>query len=157
MLLHHSISSGKRKNRDWFGFLGVELPSGEVQDGGYEWREGVPLQIYRARKHFMTTHGIEWPEQARGKAGEPQPAVTFEDSEVYLNHVLRGSRTVLLGLSYAHPELGKTYTQETAGWCRRAGRGWVIYFMPGHSEREFQSPVYRQLLVNTLLWQPDPA
>ena len=26
ILLHHTISSGKRKNKDWLPFLGVELP-----------------------------------------------------------------------------------------------------------------------------------
>jgi hypothetical protein len=157
ILLHHSISSGKRKNRDWFDFLGVELPLSDVQDGGYQWREGVPLQIYRSGEHFITSHLIDWPENTTNRAGETRPAVTLEDSEVYLNHVLHGPRTRLLGLSYPHPETGKTYIQETAGWYQRTGRGWLFYFMPGHSEKEFKSPVYRQILVNTLLWKPDPA
>jgi len=157
VVLHHSISSGKRKNRDWFDFMSVELPLGDVRDGGYQWREGVPLQIYSVGDHFITTHDIEWPETTIDGAGDVRPSVTLEDSEVYLNHVLHGPRTRLLGLRYPHPETDKTYIQETAGWYRRTGRGWLFYFMPGHSEKEFESPVYRQILVNTLLWKPDPA
>lgn len=157
ILLHHSISSGKRKNQDWFGFLGVELPEGDVVQGGYEWREGVPLQVFATSDHFITSHRIQWLETVEDGAGKVRPAETFEDSEVYLNHVMKGPRTILLGLRYSHPVTGRTYVQETAGWVRRAGRGWLFYFMPGHGEREFQSPVYRQILVNTLLWKPDPA
>ena len=35
VVLHHSISSGKRKNKDWFNFLGVTLPEADVDTGGY--------------------------------------------------------------------------------------------------------------------------
>jgi hypothetical protein len=157
VLLHHSISSGKRKNRDWFDFLQVELPLGNVREGGYQWREGVPLQIYRVANHYITTHQVDWPQSLAAKEGERRPAATLEDSEVYLNHVLRGSQVRLLGLRYPHPDTGKTYIQETAGWYKRTDRGWLFYFMPGHSEKEFESPVYRQILLNTLLWKPDPA
>ena len=44
VLLHHSISSGKRQNHDWFKFLGVELPEGPVEQGGYKWIEGVTVE-----------------------------------------------------------------------------------------------------------------
>src|SRR4030095_12663794 len=45
IVLHHSISSGKRKNRDWFKFLGVALPEGDVNAGGYKWTEDILQQI----------------------------------------------------------------------------------------------------------------
>src|SRR6185312_25516 len=35
ILLHHSISSGKRRNHDWLPFLGVSLPMGGAARGGY--------------------------------------------------------------------------------------------------------------------------
>jgi len=41
VVLHHSISSGKRKNAQWFKFLGVALPEGDVSQGGYKWIEPV--------------------------------------------------------------------------------------------------------------------
>jgi type 1 glutamine amidotransferase len=62
----------------------------------------------------------------------------------------------LLALRYADQNSGRLYEQETAGWYRQAGEGWVFYFMPGHSAKEFESPVYRQILVNALIWEPTP-
>jgi len=43
--LHHSISSGKRTNEQWFSFLGVDLPKGDVAGGGYIWIEGVTIEV----------------------------------------------------------------------------------------------------------------
>src|SRR3954462_5428827 len=34
ILLHHSISSGKRKNATWFPALGIALPTGDFEAGG---------------------------------------------------------------------------------------------------------------------------
>jgi hypothetical protein len=45
VLLHHSISSGKRKNSHWFSFLGVSLPQGDLEAGGYKWIEGVSFSL----------------------------------------------------------------------------------------------------------------
>src|SRR5258708_21749790 len=45
VLLHHSISSGKRKNPHWFTFLGVALPEGDVTKGGYKWIEGITMDM----------------------------------------------------------------------------------------------------------------
>src|SRR5690349_7864616 len=35
MLLHHSISSGKRKNKDWLPAFQITLPTAKFDDGGY--------------------------------------------------------------------------------------------------------------------------
>lgn len=34
IILHHSISSHKRKYEEWFHFLAVELPKAEASEGG---------------------------------------------------------------------------------------------------------------------------
>lgn len=155
ILLHHSISSGKRRNREWFSFLGVELPTGEVSAGGYQWIEGVPLEIFPTGEHFITTHKVAWPAaKVEGGGVVPPRVLTLEDSEVYLNHRFKGERTVLLGLRHEDPASGQVTVQRTAGWYRRAGQGWVFYFMPGHSSKEFESPVYCQILINALNWAP---
>lgn len=141
--LHHSISSGKRENKHWFPFLGVDLPKGDVEQGGYKWTEGVTLQIINlAPQHFITTHKIN------------SQSFTLEDSEVYLNHTFTGPRTTLLGLKYTDAKSGKTWTQNTAGWLKPSGKGWIIYLMPGHRAEEFRHPAYSRIVVNAVIFKP---
>jgi hypothetical protein len=150
VLLHHTISSGKRKNRDWFPFLGVTLAEGDVSQGGYKWIEGVDWEMVNlAPGSEITTGGVAWPASVEYK-GSARPGVTVAHSEVYLNHHLTGPRTVLLGLKFRDPKTGVLYEQDTAGWYRRAGKGWVMYFMAGHSVEEFHNPVYARILANAL-------
>jgi len=146
--LHHSISSGKRENKHWFPFLGVELPKGDVEQGGYQWTEGVTLQIVNlAPKHFITTHKVSYDKQG--------PSFTLEHSEVYLNHVLSGgSRTTLLGLKYTDAKTGKTWAQDTAGWLKPSGKGWIVYLMPGHRVEEFRHPAYSRIVMNAVIFKP---
>lgn len=158
ILLHHSISSGKRANRDWFPRLGVELPEGDVESGGYKWVEGVTLEVVNlAPRHFITRHKVSYPVQvaypdARGR-DRLRPGIRFEHSEVYLNHRLTGPRTVLLGFRYQDAVTGKIWTQPTAGWLRPLGRGHVMYFMPGHTVDEFRNAAYQRLIANTVVWR----
>lgn len=159
--LHHSISSGKRKNKQWFKFLGVELPEKDVSLGGYKWIEGVTLGMVNfAPDHFITTHKVQYPEQIPWKAPQgdtPEkklPGFTLTHSEVYLNHVLTEPRTLLFGLKYKDAKSGQTYDQNHAGWIRSSGKGWIIYLLPGHSTLEFENPAYSRIVVNAVLWKP---
>ena len=150
ILLHHSISSNKRKNQEWFPFLGVRLDEGDVSAGGYKWIEGVEWEMVNlAPKSAITTQGVEYPATVAYR-GERKPAFQLDDSEVYLNHHLSGPRTILLGLQFKDPKTGVEYQQDTAGWYRRAGKGWVMYFMAGHSVKEFGNPAYARILVNAV-------
>lgn len=158
--LHHSISSGKRKNRHWFGFLGIDLPSKPVTEGGYKWIEPATIEVVNlAPEHFITTHKVAWPARIayRPESGGEEalrPGIVFEESEVYLNHTFTGPRTVLLGVKYREPETGRVWMQDRAGWLRPAGRGLIVYFQPGHSLRDFQEPAYTRLILNAVLYQP---
>lgn len=161
IVLHHSISSGKRTNQQWFSFLGVDLPAGDVAAGGYQWIEPVTLDFVNlAPDHYLTGHRVKYEKpiaytRSDGGAGVTElPGFTLKDSEVYLNHVLTGPRTILLGLKYADAKSGKTYQQDRAGWCRPAGKGWIVYLMPGHSAAEFENPTYARILVNAVTWKP---
>lgn len=148
MLLHHSISSGKRKNREWLPSFGVTLPEGDFAQGGYKWLDPVNWELVNlAPGNQITSAGVVYPAKTEYN-GVPRPALPLEHSEVYLNHALAGPRTVLLGLKYTDPKTGKTYMQDTAGWYRPAGKGWVLYFMPGHTVAEFENPAYARILVN---------
>lgn len=160
VVLHHSISSGKRKNRDWFPFLGVDLPAGDVGKGGYKWIEPATLDVVNlAPGHFITTNrvvyptNLAWTASAAGAAG-PRPGFVLPESEVYLNHAWTAERTPLLGLRFTDPKSGKTWMQGTAGWIKPAGRGRVVYLMPGHSVLDFENPVYVRIVVNAVIFKP---
>lgn len=158
ILLHHSISSGKRKNQLWIPFVGVTLPFGEFADGGYRWIDPVTMEIVNlAPGEFITTHKVEWEGKTAyasadlGGGEKEYPSFTLHDTEVYLNHVFTGPHTILLGLKYRDAKTGKTYMQDRAGWYKRAGKGWVLYFMPGHSVNEFSHATYLRIVLNAVI------
>ena len=155
--LHHSISSGKKKNKYWFDFLGVDLPAGDVDSGGYKWIEGVELDIVNlAPGHFITSDKVDYPSKIQyelnGKT-EMLPAFHLSDSEVYINHVLKSDQKKILGYKYVDKTTGKTYTQQHAGWIKKAGKGLIIYLMPGHSVKDFQNTAYARIVLNAILFK----
>jgi hypothetical protein len=157
--LHHSISSGKRANKRWFGFLGVDLKPGDSAQGGYKWIEPVTLTVVSLTNHFITTNKVVWPQQTvfRREAGgaiTALPSFTLHDSEVYLNHTPVGPRTQLLGFQYRDAN-GVEWMQERAGWCKPAGKGWLYYFQPGHSVKDFEDPTFCRVVINAIT-QPIP-
>lgn len=159
ILLHHSISSGKRRNRFWLPRIGVELRQGDAASGGYKWIEGVRLGLVNlAPRHFITRNKVTYAERLEfagdGHRRAVRPGFTLGHSEVYLNHHLSGQRTILLGLVYNDPHTGVTWMQGTAGWVMPLGKGRVVYLMPGHSPEEFQHPAYGRLIANAVIWKP---
>jgi hypothetical protein len=162
--LHHSISSGKRKNKLWFPFLGVDLPDGEVSQGGYKWIEPVTLDFVNlAPGHFIMTNKVKYPRTIAYRRGDGAadelllPGFTLKDSEVYINHQLTRPRTVLMGFKYADAARGRVFMQDRAGWMLRSGRGWIIYFQAGHSAKDFEEPAYARILLNAVLYNPSTA
>jgi hypothetical protein len=161
VLLHHSISSGKRKNAHWFGFLGVSLPEGDVSQGGYKWIEGIKWDLVNLNpNHFIMTNRVVYPARityasthATVQAGG-LPGFSLEQDEVYLNQVQNGPRTLLMGLRYTDTKTGSVYTQDTAGWLKPADKGWVIYLMPGHKAQDFEDPTYGRIVLNALIYKP---
>ncbi len=152
--LHHSISSGKSKNKYWFKFLGVSLPKGDV--GGYKWIEGVEFDVVNlAEGHFITTNKIKYNDKILFRINDSEkelPGFHLTESEVYLNHQLTGNQTILLGFKYTDKS-GKTYMQSHCGWLKKAENGMIIYLMPGHSVKEFQNPIYSQIVLNAILYK----
>lgn len=159
--LHHTISSGKRKNKEWFKFLGVELPLGDVSQGGYKYYEGITMQLADLNpRHFITTNKFSWSENvpwrdAATSGSAVRLGVTLHETEVYLNHVLVGPRTVLLGLRYTDAKSGKVYAQATAGWIKPAGKGLVIYLMAGHSAEDFKNQAYGRVVLNAVIYRKE--
>jgi Trehalose utilisation len=161
LVLHHSIGSIKRKNPHWFSFLGVTLPEGDVAKGGYKWIEGVKLELVnRNPAHFIMTNHVAYPERIPYTTTNAPavngnlPGFVLDDSEVYLNHVLDGPRTLLMGLRYVDKKSGVTYMQDTAGWTKPAGKGQIIYLMPGHRKEDFENPTYARIVLNAVIYKP---
>lgn len=160
VLLHHSISSGKRKNAHWFSFLGVALPEGEVAHGGYKWIEGVSLDLVNLNpNHFIMTNKVSYPEQigyTNANTSLPRgdlPGFKLNESEVYLNHVLNPGRTILMGLKFTDEKSKTVYMQSHAGWIKTAGKGTVIYLMPGHTKHDFEDPTYGRIVLNAIAFK----
>jgi hypothetical protein len=159
--LHHSISSGKRKNAHWFSFLGVSLPEGPLSSGGYKWTEGVSWELANLNaNHFIMTNGVSYPAQvaysstnAASTSGS-LPGFALNNSEVYLNHVHTEPRTLLMGLKYKDEATGTTYMQDRAGWIKPAGKGWIVYLMPGHRQSDFDNVAYGRIVLNAVIWTP---
>jgi hypothetical protein len=161
IVLHHSISSGKRNNAQWFKFLGVALPEGDVSQGGYKWIEPVTLDIVKlAPDHFITTNQVSYPTRigwratGAGTGEESLPGFTLHESEVYLNHVITAPRTQLLGFKYTDAKSGQVWRQNHAGWVKPSGGGWIVYLLPGHSVKDFEHPAYARMVLNAVTWKP---
>jgi len=158
VLLHHSISSGKRKNPHWFKFLGVSLPEGDLSQDGYKWIEGISFELVNLNpNHFIMTNQIRYPEQIAYSTtnvvnSSTLPGFKLAETEVYINHVHTEPRTLLMGLKFTYPTNRITYMQDRAGWLKPAGKGWIIYLMPGHTKHDFESPIYGQIVLNAVTW-----
>jgi hypothetical protein len=154
VLLHHSISSGKRKNQSWFGFLGVSLPEADVSQGGYKWIEGITWDLVNLNpNHFIMTNRVNYPTKVTYE-NTALPGFRLEHSEVYINHVHTSPRTDLMGFKYEDQKTGVTYTQNRAGWIRPAGKGTIVYLMPGHTVDDFKHPAYGQIVANAIVFKP---
>jgi len=123
ILLHHTISSGKRKNKQWLPFLGVTLPPTYKYIDDATW-DLVPVD---------------------GSA-----PFTMHETEIYLNHEDDADRTFLLGLRFRDPKDGQLYEQKTAAWTKKTGKGTVWYFMPGHKASDFEYEPFVQALMKSV-------
>lgn len=155
ILLHHTISSRKRENKDWYNFLHIELPSKPFAYGGYAYFDPVTYQVVNLASGSPIMQKVIFDQKAvfadpSGTVESTLPATSFPDTEVYVNHVLTGQRTLLLGMKYTDSKTGKVYMQDTAGWMMPAAKGVVFYFMMGHRAEDFDNAAYRQMLDNAV-------
>ena len=160
IVLHHSISWARMKNKYWFPFLGMRLtPPGDPDQGFYKWINPVTYTVVNlAPGNYITSHNVKYEGKTGYKSsdlGTPEqeyPSFTLKESEVYLNHVFTDGKdkTVLLGFKWQDPETGKVWMQDRAGWDKKTGKGWVIYLQPGHSIMDFENETYSQIVLNTL-------
>ena len=136
ILLHHSISSHRRENKEWFHFLKNKLPLGDLLSGGYKHFAPVSFDVVNLMPgNYVASHHVRYDESVpytdpipwTGESPATEhtlPGTRFDDTEAYLNHNLIGARTLLLGLKYRDLVTGKVYMQNTAGWFMDAGKDW---------------------------------
>lgn len=160
IVLHHSISWARAKNKYWFPLLGMRLtPPGDPEQGFYKWIDPVTYTVVNlAPGNYITSHNVKYESKTSYKSsdlGTPEqeyPSFTLKDAEVYLNHMFTDAKdkTILLGFKWQDPKTGKVWMQDRAGWYKKAGKGWVIYLQPGHSITDFDNSAYSQIVLNTL-------
>ncbi len=163
IVLHHGISSAKRKNKEWLPTLGIHLAPKDDPAYPYSWIHDVDFHFVNLNPdHYITSHNIEYDKTAYYQSSdEPSvacklPAIEFKNSEVFLNYQFTDARakTVLFGLFFKEPETGKVYMQDRSGWYKPLGNGWVFSFQPGHTNSDFEEDRYCQIICNCLTWQP---
>lgn len=158
LCLHHSISSAKRKNKEWFSFLGIDLPKKDVTEGGYKYVGDIDMSVVNlAPRHFITTHKITYAQRIayarEGQATEQQlPGIVLTKTEGFLNHQLLSSRTILLGFKFTDAA-GKVWTQDRSAWCKPVEKGWLFYSQPGHAISDFENPIYTQMIANAVIYK----
>jgi hypothetical protein len=142
ILIHHSISSGKRKNKEWFPAFSIVLPTEKFDEGGYGYYAPATFEMVNlAPGHPVTTKKVKYERK------------TDFDGEIFLNHRLQGQRTSLLGIKWTDPRSGRTYQQPTGGWHMQVGKGSLFYFMAGHKVEDFSVEPYAQILANALTYR----
>ena len=84
-----------------------------------------------------------------------RPAFCFKNTEIFLNLKFQPcpERTVLYGITFRDTD-GVDFSQPAGGWVMRAGEGYSFYFQAGHESSDFSNPIYQQILINCVLWEP---
>jgi type 1 glutamine amidotransferase len=145
--------------------LGIQLDGteksndAELPGAGYAWVDPVELTIINLNPHhYVTNNNLNWDNlilyQSSDAPGieKEYPSIVFHDSEVYLNHKFTDGRekTVLMGLKFFDTRNNQLFMQDRAAWYKKAGKGEIFYFMPGHSSLEFQNSNYSQMILNAI-------
>ncbi len=169
IILHHSISSGKAKNTYYFDFLGLQLDHPETSrypqapNGGYAWTDPVTLYMVNLNpNHFIVSNNVEWKDTIQYQSSDQPsvmgtwPCLRFPESEVYLNHKFTDGRekTVLCGLKFYDTRNLTWYFQDRAAWIKPQGKGHIVYFLPGHTAKDYENKNMTQMILNAILWKP---
>lgn len=168
VILHHSISSGKANNKYYFDFLGIQLDDGKkskypVEPGaGYGWVDPITMTMVNLNpNHYITNHNVDWNETVEYMSSDwpnvekTYPSFTLHHTEAYMNHKYTDGRekTVLVGMKFLDERNGKLFMQDRAAWIKDAGKGKIVYFMPGHSDLDYQNKNVSQWVLNAVVWE----
>ena len=159
IVLHHGIASAKLENPEWLRFVGIDLYTGK--NHVHRWNvlhETRHTVVNLVPDHFITSNNIIYTKKIHFETDYADslkgtyPAFDLENTEIFVNQrfTKNSERKVLFGFKAADSNL----MQPTSGWYKSAGKGWLFYYQPGHSPTDFADKNFKQILLNTLLWQP---
>lgn len=168
--LHHSISSGKARNKYYFEFLGIQLDQGAqsrnpVKPGqGYGWVEGEDIVLTLVNLnpyHYITNHQIQWGDAIAYMSSDlpsverSYPSISLPHTEVYMNHKFIDGRekTVLCGFKFLDKRNNQLFMQDRAVWLKAYGKGDIIYIMPGHTPADYENRNISQMILNAIQWK----
>ncbi len=164
IVLHHGIASGKMRNPAWMRLCGMYIAPRDDPEHPWKVEGNTTHTLVNLRPgHYITSHKVVWDRWERYRSSDAPsrparlPAMDLEGTEIFLNqHFTDGrEKTVLLGFIWRGED--RTVMQDRSGWLKRTGRGWLIYFQPGHTAGDFRHPGFRQMLWNCLTWDPSAA
>ncbi|MFH1965072.1 MAG: ThuA domain-containing protein, partial [Acidobacteriota bacterium] len=170
LILHHSLASAKVENPEWLKFLGVSILP---RDKKYPWKvsaETSHIMVNLAPGHYITSHKVKYDREVdfsfveRPDLEGTYPAFQLDNTEVFHNQRLakNNERVILFGYRMKDAETGNVPGQPviprmepTSGWYKPAGKGWVFYLQPGHTELDFENQSFFQVMLNCLNWEPN--
>ena len=163
IILHHGIASARRANPEWLKLTGININPREHPT--HPWRvlsQTTHTLVNINPGHYITTNGVEYEREVEYRSPDGRvkegtyKAIDLRNTEVFLNqvHTDGSAKTVLFGVRCTDPATGEVFMQDTGGWLKPAGKGWVIYLQPGHSESDFRHRAYLQIVLNCLTWTP---
>ena len=164
ILLHHGINSGQVRTKGWLDFVGLVLDKKRTAKMRYHYYHDISQHIVNINpNHYITSNKAQYPEVKKYSSTEREsikgeyPAFVLHGSEVYINQedIAPEGRVLLLGFHFEDEKMNETVMQDRAGWLKKTGKGWLIYFQPGHTPAEFEDPTYQQILLNALTWTPE--
>jgi len=160
IILHHGLASARMRNKEILPFAGMVLMPRDST--AHPWKViWGDVEIVNLRPgHYVTSHNVRYDRTiaytpSEGLSVEKRlPGFVLPDTEAYLNQLFSDARskTVLLGFTCQCKE--GTYTQDRAGWYLPVEKGHLFYFQQGHHARDFDNPSFRQIILNSLNWQP---
>ena len=162
VVLHHGIASAKMRNKQWLPFAGIVLLARDHPAHPWKVAFGDVEVVNLNPGHYVTSHKVNYDRTvAYRPRDEPSveqqlPGFLLPDTEIYFNQLFSDGRqkTVLLGLK-SRVE-GALHTDDRAGWYKPVEKGHLFYFQQGHHARDFEHPAFRQIILNSLEWPPEP-
>ena len=164
VVLHHAIASAKMQNQNWLPFCGVGLTKDKT--ARFPWTvlvNGTFHMVNLWPGHFVTTNKMQY-DATVSYASSDQPAekcsfqaFTLPDTELLMNQMFVDGRqkTVLFGYKFIDSVSGKTFMADRAGWFVKKNKGLLFYFVAGHCDADFLNKSFCQVILNSLIFNPD--
>lgn len=110
--------------------------------------------------HFITSNDIAYDSRIPYlSSNAPSDTAVFDaislgDTELLKEQIFidRAEKVVLFGYKVTDSHNGAIYAADRAGWYKKARKGYLFYFVAGHSAKDFKNANFSQAILNCLLW-----